>query len=136
MIVVEVIDDASSAAPSVQIPLLGADRALGAGARGILMTPPSASRRFNIGTRTLATGATVAIEVKDGAGAAISGRTLALPPDYSVQSPAADLVGAAIGSGAMIEMPLESGAAIVYGSAVAADGSSMTLQVAEAWPLD
>lgn len=136
VIVAEVIDDASPAATSVQVPLLGAFEALGAGARGILMTPPSSSRRFNIGIRTLASGATVTLEVKDGTGAAVPQRTLALPPDYSMQSPAGDLLETAIGSGAMIEVRVESGAAIVYGASVAGDGSSMTLQVVEPRSVD
>ena len=94
-------------------------RVLFAGSTSLLVAPPNAtSLRFNIGVRTLLSGAVITFRVRDASGAILSNLTRAYDPTFYEQQPAATLLGAALGPNSSIEVSVSSGSAIVYGATV------------------
>jgi hypothetical protein len=116
----------------LQIPTVAPAGALATGMRGTLLTPSDPShQRFNIGIRTLGTGANLAIQLHDSSGAVVSSATGMFGPDYFQQFPFADLLGISLGANQAITFEVLSGSAIVYGSAVDNASGIMSLQLAQ-----
>ncbi len=94
-------------------------RILFAGSTALLVAPPNnTSLRFNIGVRTLLSGAVVTFRVRDASGAILSNLTRTYDPTFYEQQPASTLLGAALGPNSSIEVSVSSGSAIVYGATV------------------
>ncbi|HEY6928542.1 MAG TPA: hypothetical protein VJA66_02595 [Thermoanaerobaculia bacterium] len=90
--------------------------ALSAGTIGVLVAPADLSRfRFNIGVRTLSSGASMTVTVRDKQGNLV--RTVAknFAPTFFVQGSAADFLGAPLSGGESLSFSIDSGSAIVYG---------------------
>lgn len=115
----------------LQIPAVDPAQALTAGTRGTLITPADpAAQRFNIGIRTLGSGAAMTIRLHDAGGAVLSSVTAGFAPDFFQQFSYADLFHMAQGANHAITFEVTSGSAIVYGSAVDNSSGAMTLQLA------
>ena len=94
-------------------------RVLFAGSTSLLIAPPNnTSLRFNIGVRTLLSGAVVTFRVRDASGAILTNVTRTYDPTFYEQQPASTLLGAALGPNSSIEVSVSSGSAIVYGATV------------------
>ncbi len=94
-------------------------RVLFAGSTSLLVAPPNnTSLRFNIGVRTLLSGAFVTFRVRDASGAVLNIVTREYDPTFYEQQPAATLLGAPLGPNASIEVSVSSGSAIVYGATI------------------
>jgi hypothetical protein len=116
----------------LQIPAVDPADALTAGTRGTLITPSDPTQqRFNIGIRTLGSGATLAIHLHDATGALLETVTRGFAPDYFLQLAFADLLGTSAGANQSVTFEVLSGSAIVYGSAVDNTSGTMSLQLAE-----
>ena len=116
----------------LQIPTVDPADALAAGVRGTLITPADPSReRFNIGIRTLGSGASMAIHLHDASGAVVKTVTHSFGPDVFHQYSFSDLLGTPLGSNQAVTFEVLSGSAIVYGSAVDKTTGTMSLQLAE-----
>ena len=97
--------------------LVGMSRVLRKGAIGYLFTPLDPSRtRFNIGVRTLDSGAYVQITVKNAAGAKLHVRTRSYAPNWFEQVDAATFAGQPIARDESVEIKVLGGSVIVYGS--------------------
>ena len=106
-------------------------RVLFAGSTSLLVAPPNnTSLRFNIGVRTLLSGAFVTFRVRDANGAIISNVTREYDPTFYEQQPAATLLGAALGANSSIEVSVSSGSAIVYGATIDNDTNDPSVQFA------
>lgn len=110
--------------------------ALAAGQRGILVAPPDASLfRFNVGVRTLASGATLSISVRNASGAVVRTFTRAYPASYFEQRDSAAFLGAAaVAANDTITIQVVSGGAIVYGATVDNRTNDPSLQLARRAP--
>lgn len=129
--VVQVFDDASASSASVLMPTVSPSAALVAGSRGSLITPSDPHQsRFNVGIRALESGVTLTITVYDPAGTALRSVSRSYPPNYFVQVPLAILTEGPLAANQSIVFEVESGSAIVYGSAADNSGRGMTVQVA------
>jgi hypothetical protein len=94
-------------------------RILFAGSTSFLVAPPNnTSLRYNIGVRTLTSGASVTFRVHDASGAVINTVTKTYDPTFYEQQSATTLLGAAIPPNASIEVSVSSGSAIVYGATI------------------
>ena len=90
--------------------------ALSAGSHGVLVAPADLARfRFNIGVRTLGSGASMTITIRDKQGNFLRTVTKSFAPTFFVQATAADLLGAALAGGESLSFSIDSGSAIVYG---------------------
>lgn len=115
----------------VPVPPVSDGQVLVAGTRGVLMTPSDLTRfRFNIGVRTLSNGVTLTISVYEAAGALVRTIARSFAPNYFTQVPAAELIGGPVGANQMVVFSVDSGSAVVYGSAVANSGTGSALQIA------
>jgi hypothetical protein len=110
--------------------------ALGAGARGILVSPPDAALyRYNIGVRTLGAGATLSIAVRNAAGAVTRTLTRTYPAHYFEQRDSgAFLQGAAVAANDTITIQVLSGSAIVYGATIDNRTNDPSMQIARRTP--
>jgi hypothetical protein len=110
--------------------------ALVAGERGFLIAPPDAALyRFNVGVRTLGSGATVTITARNFAGTVTRTLTRTYPPNYFEQrDSAAFLNGAAVAANEAITIQVVSGSAIVYGATVDNRTNDPSLQMAKRAP--
>jgi hypothetical protein len=116
----------------LQIPTVDPADALTAGTRGTLITPADPTQqRFNIGIRTLGSGATLAMHLHDTTGALLETVTRNFGPDYFLQLAFADLLGTSAGANQSVTFEVLSGSAIVYGSAVDNTSGTMSLQLAQ-----
>jgi len=94
-------------------------RILFQGSTSLLVAPPNdTSLRFNIGVRTLLSGASVTFRVLDANGAVITTVTKEYDPTFYEQQPAATLLGAPLPPNASIEVSVSSGSAIIYGATI------------------
>lgn len=90
---------------------------LARGVTGFLVTPRDpAKTRFNIGVRTLYSGATITATLKNSAGVTIRTITRTYTANYFVQTDAATFLGGPIAGDETIQISISSGSAIVYGS--------------------
>lgn len=88
-----------------------------AGFTGYLSAPVDASKtRFNLGVRTLDSGAFITFVLKDASGNVKASAASPYPPDYFNQFHAEDLFGTALGSNDVVEVTVSTGSAIVFGS--------------------
>jgi hypothetical protein len=130
IVVTTVIDTTSM--NRLQIPTVDPAEAIQAGMHGTLITPADASQqRFNVGIRTLGSGATLAIRLHDSAGAVIASVTRAFAPDYFQQYPFNELLGTSLGANQAITFEVLTGSAIVYGSGVDNTSGAMSLQLTQ-----
>ena len=111
-------------------------QALVAGERGFLIAPPdSALYRFNIGVRTLGSGATLAITARNTAGTVTRTLTRTYPPNYFEQRDSASFLnGAPVAANESITIQVVSGSAIVYGATVDNHTNDPSLQLARRAP--
>jgi hypothetical protein len=110
--------------------------ALAAGHRGVLVGPIDAALyRFNVGVRSLASGATLSIVVRNAAGTVTRSITRTYAPGYFEQRDSAAFVeGAALSSNDTITVQVLAGGAIVYGATVDNRTNDPSLQLARRVP--
>ncbi|HEX6086942.1 MAG TPA: hypothetical protein VF266_20600 [Thermoanaerobaculia bacterium] len=90
---------------------------LARGVTGFLVTPRDPERtRFNIGVRTLYSGATIQVTLRNSAGVVVRSVTRTYTANYFIQTDAASFVGGPIAGDETIQISISSGSAIVYGS--------------------
>jgi virginiamycin B lyase len=90
--------------------------ALSAGSGGVLVAPADLTRfRFNIGVRTLGSGASMTITVRDKQGNLVRTVTKSFGPTFFVQGSASDFLGAPLAGGESLSFSIDSGSAVVYG---------------------
>jgi hypothetical protein len=90
---------------------------LSRGVTGFLVTPRDPARtRFNIGVRTLYSGATIHVTLRDSDGVTVRNVTRTYTANYFIQTDAASFVGGPIAGDQTIQITISSGSAIVYGS--------------------
>ena len=92
--------------------------ALSAGMRGALVGPfDTVLFRFNVGVRTLAGGATIAITVRNSAGAVVRSLSRSYPPNFFQQTDVATFLGLLpLGSNQSITIDVVSGSLFIYGA--------------------
>ena len=91
--------------------------ALLAGSSGILLAPPDFARaRFNIGVRTLGSGASMTITIRDRQGNLVRTLPKSFAPTFFVQGSASDFLGAPLSGGESITFSIDSGSAVLYGA--------------------
>ncbi|MFY9550607.1 MAG: hypothetical protein WAU32_05600 [Thermoanaerobaculia bacterium] len=92
-------------------------RVLFGGATGFLTAPSNVTNfRFNIGVRSLLSGASITFRVRDASGAIVRTVTKDYAPTVYEQQPASTLLGGPIGANDSIEVSVGGGSAIVYGA--------------------
>ena len=90
---------------------------LARGVTGFLVTPRDPERtRFNIGIRTLYSGATIQVTLRNSAGVVVRTVTHTYTANYFIQTDVASFVGGPIAGDESIQVSITSGSAIVYGS--------------------
>ena len=90
---------------------------LARGVTGFLITPRDpAKTRFNVGVRTLYSGAKISVSVRNDAGVVIRTVTHTFTANYFVQMDAATFTGGPIVGDQSIQISVSSGSAIIYGS--------------------
>ena len=95
------------------------NRVVFAGATGFLVAPPDvANFRFNIGIRSLLSGALVNFRVRDAGGVIVREVTKTYTSTFYEQQPADTLLGGPILANDQIEVSVSSGSAIIYGATV------------------
>jgi hypothetical protein len=88
-----------------------------AGVTGYIIGPADTVHfRYNIGVRTLFSGAFVTATVRDSSGTVISTTSVSFPPTFLQQVDAGTFLGAPLGNNQSIEISVSSGSAIVYGA--------------------
>jgi len=121
----------TSSGNRLQMPVVDPADALSPGTRGTLITPSDpVQQRFNIGIRTLGSGATLAIHLYDESGRLIKTVNQTFGPDFFQQYSFTDLLGAPLGANQAVTFEVLSGSAIVYGSGVDNESGTMSLQLA------
>ena len=89
---------------------------LSAGSIGVLVAPADLTRfRFNIGVRTLASGASMTITIRNKQGSQVRTLSKTFTPTFFVQGPATDFLGAPLSGGESLSFSIDSGSAVVYG---------------------
>lgn len=88
-----------------------------AGATGFLIAPADATRfRFNIGVRSLLSGASLTFRVHDATGAVIQTTTKNYPATFFEQQPSNTYLGVSLGPNDTVEVSVSAGSAVVYGA--------------------
>jgi hypothetical protein len=107
--------------------------ALSAGMRGALVGPfDTVLFRFNVGVRTLAGGATIAIIVRNSAGAILRSLSRSYPPNYFQQADVATFLGGLpLGSNQSITIDVVSGSLFLYGATADNGTNDPALQFAK-----
>jgi hypothetical protein len=110
--------------------------ALAAGERGILVAPPDAALyRYNVGVRTLGTGAILSITVRNAAGTVTRTLTRTYPANsFEQRDSAAFLDGPAVAANDTITVQVVSGRAIVYGATIDNRTNDPSMQLARRAP--
>jgi streptogramin lyase len=116
--------------------LIRAEEALRVGSSGVLLLPADLTRfRFNLGVRTLESGATATLTLRDASGAVVATVSRTLPATYHEQQSAAALLGvSSLPVGGSISIAVTTGTAIFYGATVDNTTGDPSLQVARATP--
>lgn len=129
--IVTTLSEATSMA-RLEVPTVRPADAIGAGMRGVLITPADPSRqRFNVGIRTLGAGATITMRAYS-ASSVVATSTRTFGPDFFQQFGFAELFGAAPAATQTLTFEVTSGSAIVYGATVDNTTGAMSLQLAHA----
>lgn len=90
---------------------------LARGVTGFLVAPREPSKtRFNIGVRTLYSGAVISVTVRNPAGVVTHTATKTYTANYFEQTDSASFLGVALTGDESIQISISSGSAIVYGS--------------------
>ena len=130
-VIVTTLTDTTSS-NRLQIPAVDPANALTLGTRGTLITPSDPTRqRFNIGIRTLGSGAVLTIRLHDATGDVVSTVTRPFGADFFQQFSYAELFGGVQGANHAITFEVLAGSAIVYGAAVDNSSGAMSLQIAQ-----
>jgi streptogramin lyase len=113
-----------------------ADEALRPGSSGVILLPADLTRfRFNIGVRTLESGATATLTLRDASGAVVATVSRALPATYHEQQSTSAFLGVStLPAGGSITVTITSGAAIFYGATVDNTTGDPSLQIARPSP--
>ncbi|HEV7764732.1 MAG TPA: hypothetical protein VGQ76_07015 [Thermoanaerobaculia bacterium] len=132
--VVRIFNDAGNAGTTgMTEELFRESEALKAGESGVLLAPiDTAKARYNIGIRTLASGASIRMTLKNVQGAVRASVTHSYSATSFTQVAAAALLGIAPGAGEAIVMEILSGSAIVYGASTDNLTQDPSLQIARA----
>jgi hypothetical protein len=94
-------------------------RLLFAGSTSYLIAPPDAvDLRYNIGVRSLLSGAVITFRQRDASGAIIRSVTKTYDPTFYEQQPASTLLGGPIAADDSIEVSVSGGSAFVYGATI------------------
>lgn len=117
-VVIRIYNDAGDKGTAgMTLPLIRPEDALTAGRTGLLIAPPDATRaRFNLGFRTLGGETTFTLRLLNSTGSSVKSVSMTLEPNYFIQRTAADVMGMPIGNSDVIEIAVEKGALIAYGS--------------------
>lgn len=109
-----------------------AEDALRVGSSGVLLLPADVARfRFNIGVRTLESGASATLTVRDAAGAVVATVSRSLPATYHEQQGAAAFLGVpALPAGGSVTIAVTAGSGIFYGATVDNTTGDPSMQVA------
>jgi streptogramin lyase len=112
------------------------DDALRPGFSGVLLLPADLTRfRFNIGVRTLESGAAATLTLRDAAGAVVGTMSRAFAATYHVQQSAEAFLGVpALPAGGSITIAVGSGSAIFYGATADNTTGDPSLQIARPAP--
>jgi hypothetical protein len=134
---VRVFNDAGAAGTTgfTEDPMRSED-ALRPGSSGVLLLPADLTRfRFNMGLRTLESGASATLTLRDAAGAVVTTVSRSFPATYHEQQTAASFLGvSSLPSGGSITIAVTSGSAIFYGATVDNTTGDPSLQIARAAP--
>jgi hypothetical protein len=95
------------------------DAALAAGDGGVLVAPDNLqAMRFNVGIRTLESGAELTIEVRDRLGALRKITTRDFSANWFNQFSGSDFAGLALNGGDYLVIRITGGSAILYGASI------------------
>ena len=90
---------------------------LARGVTGFLVAPRDVARtRFNVGVRTLYSGATIQVTVRNSAGVVVRTVTRNYTANFFTQTTAEDFAGGPVAGDQSIQISISAGSAIVYGS--------------------
>ncbi len=109
--------------------------ALNAGDRGVLIAPADPSFfRFNVGIRTLGSGVTMVVTVRDANGAIRTTATKTYPGTFFTQAEGGAFAGVSLGPSDTITFDITAGAAIVYGATADNRTQDPSIQIARRFP--
>lgn len=129
-IVARAYDDQPEGTTGVTVPAVRASEALASGSVAALIVPRDLTRyRFNIGVRTLVSGATLELTVRDAAGTERHYKDLTLPANHFAQQPGEAFAGTALRPDDSIEVRVAAGSAIVYATTVDNRTNDSSIQV-------
>jgi hypothetical protein len=113
-----IFNDAGAAGTSgMSIEPLATSQALQAGQTAVLLAPSDLTRfRLNIGVRTLGSGASMLVTVRDGSGVTRQTITKTFGPTFFNQEGANTFLGITLNPNDTIDFAINSGSAIVYGA--------------------
>jgi len=134
---VRVFNDAGSAGTSgFTEHAMKPSEALTAGGRGVLVGPfDPLLFRFNVGVRTLASGATISIMVRDAAGSILRTLSRTYPANFFQQTDAAAFLGSLpLGANQTITVEVLSGSLFVYGATADNRSNDPALEFAQSVP--
>lgn len=101
------------------VPLVDPADALRLGDQSVLLLPPDVGSTFNVGVRTLDTGFSATLTVRDASGAVVATSSKSYPANFFTQLAAQDFLGGAARTpNTSVELSVESGSAIIYGVAL------------------
>ncbi|HEX7155181.1 MAG TPA: Calx-beta domain-containing protein [Thermoanaerobaculia bacterium] len=128
---VRIYDDGGDGTTGFTLPVVTPGDALSAGDTALLIAPADPiAMRFNIGVRTLAAGATLAIEVRDRTGATRHSVTRNYEAGWFNQVAAAGFAGVPLNAGDYLAITVVRGSAILYGASVDNATNDPSVQVA------
>ena len=107
---------------------------LQAGDRTVLVAPNSASQTFNIGVRTFNRDLAVTMTVWDASGVYLSKVTQTFAASTSSEQPLSNLLGLTLIAGQVVEITIDGGNGLIYGSAVNTTTGSVNYQAAKRLP--
>ena len=116
--------------------LMRSDEALRPRQSGVLLLPADLTNfRFNLGVRTLESGATTTLTLRDASGTVVATISRAFAPTYHEQQSASAFLGVStLPAGGSISIAVSSGDAIFYGATVDNATGDPSLQIARATP--
>ena len=129
-IVARAYDDQVSGTTGVTVPAVPAAGVLTNGQFGVLIAPLDSTRyRFNVGVRTLESGASFQIIVYDKNGTERFSRSATYLANYFEQRPGAEFAGIALQPDDTIEIDINAGSAIIYATTVDNQTNDSSLQL-------
>ncbi|HEX8173389.1 MAG TPA: hypothetical protein VF824_22835 [Thermoanaerobaculia bacterium] len=129
-IVARAYDDQPTGSTGVTVPAVRPGEALSRGEAALLIVPRDLTRyRFNLGVRTLESGATIDYVVRNAGGAEKSRGSLTWSADTFDQRPADVMLSTALAADDSVELRLFAGSAIVYATTVDNRTNDSSLQL-------